>query len=100
MGAVVSVLGSAALGVGMSAMSNKQSYSYAADVSSEMTASQPETPTAEATGNATDNALMEAERAKEKQRAAWRREQAKEIHTSGLGVEGLAQTNRKTLLGG
>jgi hypothetical protein len=45
------------------------------------------------------NPLMESERRKERQEAARRRQQGRELFTSGLGASGLAETAKKTLLG-
>lgn len=108
MGAIGSVLGSALMGVGMSAMgSGKASVSLGTDVNSAMKQSLPsvpEAPTATEVNpsdpSAQSNEQMEAEREKERQKAAWRREQARDVHTSGLGAGGLAETSRKSLLGG
>lgn len=105
MGVMGSTLGGALLGIGMAGMSKKPSYSMASDVHSSMTPSKPETPEAPTPvetgpGDSTQNAGMEAEREKEKQQAAWRQQQAQEVFTSGLGATGLAETSKKSLLGG
>lgn len=106
MGAIGSVLGGALMGVGMSAGAAKPSFSYGADVNAGMEPTKPAVPEAPATEvnprdeTAQQNALMEAEREKERQKAAYRREQSKEVFTAGLGATGMAETARKTLLGG
>ena len=107
MGAAAAVIGGGLLGLGASAMMSKQpSYSMPSTVASAMTPGRPavpETPTladASSTGTATNNALMEAERERERQAALARRQQAQEVFTSGLGASGVAQTAKKTLLGG
>lgn len=100
MGAMGGILGSAILGAGMASMSAKPSLSYGTDVSSEMEAEKPEAPIATDPDSDEKNALMEEEREKERKKAAWRKEQGKEVFTSGLGASGLAETNHKTLLGG
>lgn len=101
MGAIGSVLGGTLFGVGMSAMnSSKPSYTYGTDAHANMATEVPEVPTATDSDYKETNTLMEAGREKEKQKAAWRREQAKEVFTSGLGASGLAETNHKSLLGG
>lgn len=97
-----------ALGVGAaSLMSKKPSYSYAFDAHSNMAVEKPATPespepveTKDGGAGTTGNAGMEAEREKERQQALLRRNQAQDIFTSGLGAGGLAQTAKKTLLGG
>ena len=106
MGTAGLVLGATALGVGAAALGKKKNMSYASEVHSTMTPNKPETPEAPSTptetttGASTDNSLMEAERERERQRAALRQQQAQEIFTSGLGASGLAETSKKTLLGG
>ena len=97
------LLGGGLLSIGASSMASKKQ-SYAASFGSTAVAAAPEAPTAPnptaTDGSATENALMEAEREKERQAALLRRQQAPEVFTSGLGAGGLAQTARKTLLGG
>lgn len=106
MGVVGSVLGGSLLGVGMSASgSGKSSFNYGTDVQTSMQSGKPAAPETPTESNLNDssaqaNMLMEEERDKERQKAAWRREQAREVFTSGLGATGLAETNRKSLLGG
>lgn len=101
------VLGGALLGLGAAMMgSKKPPSSPLPDVHASMTAQKPVVPEAPAAPagakdpSVTDNALMEAERERERQEAARRRLQAQEIFTSGLGASGLAGTSKKTLLGG
>ena len=48
----------------------------------------------------TNNAMMEAERDKEKQAALLRQQRNDVINTSGLGAAGVASTQKKSLLGG
>lgn len=106
MGATGAILGGTLLGLGMAGMSKSSSYSTASEVHSTMVPSMPETPeapvsvteTPEADGQ--QNALMEAAREKERQAALLRQQQAQEVFTSGLGASGLADTSKKTLLGG
>lgn len=104
MGMAGAILGGTLLGFGASSMKKtSQSYSYAGDVHASMAAARPETPEAPAAPgaeNGQSNALMEAEREKERQRAAMRRRQAEEVFTGGLGAAGIADTAKKTLLGG
>ncbi len=104
MGVAGAILGGTLLGFGASTMKkSSQSYSYASDVHSSMAAARPETPEAPAAAGADDgrsNALMEAEREKERQQAAMRQRQAREVFTGGLGAAGMAETAKKTLLGG
>ncbi|MDR1745489.1 MAG: hypothetical protein LBS30_07035 [Planctomycetota bacterium] len=109
MGAVGAVLGGSLLGLGLSGLGSKEapSYSFASDVHSTMTPSKPATPempplAAETSpvDAAKDNALMEAERDRERQQATLRRRLAREVFTSGLGAGGVANTSRKSLLGG
>ena len=107
MGAMGAVIGGSLLGLGAaSLMSKKSGHSTAAETHSNMAAvrpSVPEPPVPAETGDdasTTQNALMEEAREKEKQAALLRQQQAREIFTSGLGAGGLAQTAKKTLLGG
>lgn len=105
MGAVGAVLGGSLLGLGLSGLGKSPSYSLASDVHSTMVPSKPEAPEAPAQATpgaetAKDNALMEAERNKERQQAALRKQQAQEVFTSGLGASGMAATSMKSLLGG
>ncbi len=108
MGAVV---GGALLGLGLASGMNKGggTLQLATDVHSGMAPSKPVTPEAPVSampvtagdGTAlTANALMEAEREKERQKAVLRMQQAQEVFTSGLGASGLAETAKKSLLGG
>ena len=106
MGATGAVLGGTLLGLGVAGMSKKQSYSMASEVHSTMVPSLPETPEAPASvaekpeADGQENALMEEAREKERQAALLRQQQAQEVFTSGLGASGMAETSRKTLLGG
>ena len=103
MGVLGGVLGGSLLGIGMSSMNKTKlpSYSYPTDALSSAEAAKPvapETPSSVESENS--NALMEAEREKERQQAALRQQQAREVHTSGLGAAGMADTSKKSLLGG
>ena len=102
MGAAAPILGGALLGIGVSAMSKKPALGMPTQVHSTMAVQQPQTPEAPVSTDGTDNGnqLMEAERERERQQAAWRKRQAQEVFTSGLGAAGLADTAKKTLLGG
>ncbi len=108
MGAVV---GGALLGLGLmgSMGKNQGTIQLATDVHSSMVPSKPATPEAPVSamavtnrddGTTAANALMEAEREKERQRAVLRAQTAPEVFTSGLGATGLAATAKKNLLGG
>ncbi|MCC8189446.1 MAG: hypothetical protein LIP77_02250 [Planctomycetes bacterium] len=105
MGTAGVLLGGTLLGVGTAAMS-KKSFSLPSEVISTMAPSLPETPAAPAAvesasgASTTENALMEAERERERQLALWRRQQSQEVFTSGLGASGTADTAKKSLLGG
>ncbi len=107
MGMAGAVLGGSLLGLGLSGLGKQPSFNLASDVHSTMTPNKPEVPEAPTTdaaggddGTARDNALMEAERNRERQQAALRKRQAQEVFTSGLGAAGVADTSKKTLLGG
>ena len=108
MGVAGAVIGGALLGMGAASMSQKKAnYSYASDVHSTMTPSKPTTPEPPSSietnpdeTSAGSNALMEAEREKERQQAALRKQNAREVFTSGLGAAGMADTAKKSLLGG
>lgn len=103
MGMAGAILGGAILGMGASSMKQTRSYSYASDVHSSMAGTRPAVPEAPETAAADggqSNALMEAEREKERRQAAMRQRQAQEVFTGGLGAAGMADTAKKTLLGG
>ena len=106
MGAMGTILGGAVLGLGAAAMSKKPAFSMPGEVHSSMAPTIPETPAAPAAqpsspeASATENVLMEAERERERQKALWRQQQAQEVFTSGLGAAGMADTAKKSLLGG
>lgn len=104
MGMLGGVLGGSLLGIGASSMSKPKlpDYSYPTDVQTSMEASKPDVPESPASpeNEGQGNALMEAEREKERQQAALRQQQAREVYTSGLGAAGMADTAKKSLLGG
>lgn len=108
MGTAGYLIGGAVLGIGAASMNKMPSYGMPTEVASNMAPSMPEAPmapnpAAAATGSdsgATENALMEAERARARQQALLRRQQSREVFTSGLGAAGLAETAKKSLLGG
>lgn len=106
MGSAGAIIGGTLLGVGAAAMTKKPSFSMPTTVHSNMAPAAPETPTTPPTSTTasdtgvTENALMEAERERERQQALLRQQQAQEIFTSGLGADGTATTAKKNLLGG
>ena len=106
MGAVGAIIGGTVLGLGAAAMSKKPSFSMPTTVQSAMAPSMPETPqtptqsAVQSETGTTENALMEAERERARQQALLRQQQAQEVFTSGLGASGMAETSKKTLLGG
>lgn len=106
MGTAGAIIGGTLLGLGAAGMSKQPSYGGAMQVHSTMTPSLPQTPEPPAASvNASDtmdrqNSLMEAERERERQQAALRKQRAQEIYTTGLGAAGTAETAKKTLLGG
>ena len=105
MGGLGTIVGGAILGLGAASMSKTPSYGMSSQVHSSMTPSMPAAPEAPSTAADTpedpsNNAQMEEEREKERQQAALRQPQAQEVFTSGLGAAGLADTAKKTLLGG
>ncbi len=107
MGVAAAVLGSGLLGLGAAAlMSKKTATVKASQVHTDMAASRPEAPAApepapaSADPSVTQNERMEAERERERQAALFRKEQAREVFTSGLGAAGTASTGKKSLLGG
>lgn len=106
MGMAAAILGGGLLGLGAAALTaRKTEYAMPTEVHSSMAAGLPQAPTTpepQPTGNTsvTDNERMEAERERELQQALFRRQQAQEVFTSGLGAPGEAATLKKTLLGG
>ncbi len=100
------IVGGVMLGLGATMMGSQPSASAAAartEAHNAMAAAKPavpEVPEKPDDPSATGNAAMEAAREREKQQAALRRLRAQEIFTSGLGAAGLADTSRKSLLGG
>ncbi|MCD7897696.1 MAG: hypothetical protein LUG50_13650 [Planctomycetaceae bacterium] len=99
-------LGSLTMGLLLGSAANKKAptLNLPTQVHTEMATEKPVVPeapvdTAKAdSGVTTDNELMEMER--ERQRQALREKAAQEVFTSGLGAAGLAETSKKTLLGG
>ena len=108
MGSLAAPLLGGLLGVGAAALlgrkqksgseSNYQSISYQPS----QTAIAATTPidVAKTEEGTTNNALMEEEREKERQAALLRQQRNQTILTSGLGAAGVANTQKKTLLGG
>ncbi len=106
------VVGGALLGLGLASSMGKNTgtLQLATEVHSSMAPSKPTTPEApvsampvpagDTSAAMTANALMEAERERERQKALLRSQQAPEVFTSGLGASGLAATAKKSLLGG
>ena len=100
------IVGGLMMGLGASMLGSKKASTSMTEAHTAMAVEKPAVPdaptgvdAAEGT-SATNNALMEEAREKEKQQAALRRLQAQEIFTSGLGATGLADTAKKSLLGG
>jgi len=92
------------LGLGSSGMSSKNRDAVPAGGTA-MAVPRPAAPVVPESALTTDggrtaNPQMEAERERERQTAALRKQQAPEIFTSGLGASGLADTAKKSLLGG
>lgn len=105
-GALSSGAGAAGTLVGLSIGGAKSSSSSVMPTNAQNNMAQtlPKAPalptTAGADASATQNAQMEAERERERQAALLRKQQAPEVFTSGLGAAGLAETSKKSLLGG
>ncbi len=103
MGSTGTLLGNAVLGIRGDAPATPAQYfafvDRSADSRSDAAAGAvrpPELPRLDENGT---NAGMEAERERERRRAAVRRHQGRETFTSGLGASGLAYTSTKTLSG-
>lgn len=106
MGVAAAILGGGLLGLGAAALTAKKAeYAMPSEVHSNMIAGLPQAPATPdplpaENPSVSENERMEAERERELQRALFRKQQAQEVFTSGLGAPGEAATLKKTLLGG
>ncbi len=106
MGAMGVLTAQSLLGIGATVAMSKKAAAGASGGNRAAVAARPAVPAAptavvgDVDGSRTQNPQMENERDKERQAALLRAQQAPEIFTSGLGAAGLAETGKKSLLGG